>query len=40
MVFVIAAAGYLLGSAPFAAYVARIRNPSDAVALAPNAERP
>jgi MFS family permease len=40
MVFVIAAAGYLLGSAPFAAYVARNRSPSDAVALASDAELP
>jgi MFS family permease len=39
MVFVIAAAGYLLGSAPFAAYVARNRSPSDAVALS-DAELP
>ncbi len=38
MVFVIAAVGYLLGSAPFAIYVARNRSLSDPVALASDAE--
>jgi MFS family permease len=37
-VFVIAALGYLLGSAPFAIYVARHRRPDDPVSLAPDAE--
>ena len=36
--FVVAATGYLLGSAPFAVYVARNRRPDDPVALAPDAE--
>jgi MFS family permease len=40
MAFVIAAAGYLVGAAPFAAYVARNRSPSDPVALASDAELP
>jgi hypothetical protein len=40
MVFVIAAAGYLAGSAPFAIYVARNRNPGDPVAPASGAEPP
>src|SRR2546430_5067326 len=40
MVLVIAAAGSLVGSAPFAIYVARSRSPSDPVALASNAELP
>jgi MFS family permease len=38
MVFVIAATGYLVGSAPFAIYVARNRNLSDPVALASDAQ--
>jgi MFS family permease len=38
MVFVIAATGYLVGSAPFAIYVARNRSLSDSVALASDAE--
>jgi len=38
MVFVIAAAGYLLGAATFAIYVARTRSPDDPVELAPDAE--
>jgi Na+/melibiose symporter-like transporter len=40
MVLVIAAAGSLVGSAPFAIYVARNRSPSDPVALASDAELP
>jgi predicted MFS family arabinose efflux permease len=40
MVFVIAAAGSLVGSAPFAIYVARHRNPGDPVALASDVELP
>jgi hypothetical protein len=38
MVFVIAAVGYLLGSTPFAIYVARARTLGDPVALASDAE--
>jgi MFS family permease len=38
MVFLIAAAGYLVGSAPFAIYVARNRSLGDSVALASDAE--
>ena len=37
-VFVIAAVGYLVGSAPFAIYVARHRRPDDPVSLASDAE--
>src|SRR5438067_2930619 len=37
---VIAAAGYLVGTAPFAAYVARNRSLGDRVALVPDAEIP
>jgi MFS family permease len=40
MVFVIAAVGYLVGSAPFAIYVARNRSLGDPVALASDAELP
>ena len=40
MVFVIAAAGYLAGSAPFAIYVARNRSLGDPIALASDAELP
>jgi MFS family permease len=40
MVFVIAAAGSLVGSAPFAIYVARKRSPGDPVVLASDAELP
>ena len=40
MVFVIAATGYLVGSAPFAIYVARNRSLSDPVPLASDAELP
>jgi hypothetical protein len=40
LVFVIAATGYLVGSAPFAIYVARNRSLSDSVALASHAELP
>jgi len=40
MVFVIAATGYLVGSAPFAIYVARNRSLSDSVALASRTELP
>jgi MFS family permease len=40
MVFVIAGAGYLVGSAPFAIYVARNRSLGDPVALASDAELP
>ena len=40
MVFVIAAAGSLVGSAPFAIYVARNRTLGDPVALASDAELP
>jgi MFS family permease len=39
-VFLIAAVGYLLGSAPFAIYVARHRRPRDPVSLASDAELP
>jgi MFS family permease len=39
-VFVIAAAGYLLGSAPFAIYVSRNRSLGDPVTLASDAESP
>jgi MFS family permease len=39
-VFVIAAVGYLLGSAPFAIYVARHRRTDDPVSLASDAELP
>ncbi len=38
MVLVIAGAGYLVGSAPFAIYVARIRSLGDPVALESDAE--
>jgi MFS family permease len=40
MVLVVAAVGCLLGSAPFAIYVARHRGPDDPVALAYDAELP
>jgi MFS family permease len=40
MVFVIAAVGYLIGSAPFAIYVARNRSPGDPIPLAPDTELP
>lgn len=40
MVIVIAAAGYLVGSAPFAIYVARNRSLDDPIALASDAELP
>ena len=40
MVFVIAAAGYLVGSAPFAIYVARNRSLGDPVARASDAKPP
>ncbi|HET9729634.1 MAG TPA: hypothetical protein VFR41_09455 [Acidimicrobiia bacterium] len=40
MVLLIAGAGYLLGSAPFAIYVARNRSLTDPVALASDAELP
>ena len=40
MVLVIAAAGYLVGTAPFAIYVARNRSLGDPDALAPDAEIP
>ena len=40
LVFVIAAAGYVVGAAPFAIYVARNRSPSDPVALASEAGLP
>lgn len=39
-VFVIAATGYLVGSAPFAIYVARNRSLNDPIALASDAELP
>ena len=39
-VFVIAATGYLVGSAPFAIYVARNRSLDDPIALASDAELP
>jgi hypothetical protein len=38
--FVVAAAGYLLGSAPFAIYVARNRRTDDPLPLASDAELP
>src|SRR4051812_49295937 len=40
MLFVVAAVGYLAGSAPFAIYVARNRSLSDPIALASNTELP
>jgi hypothetical protein len=40
MVFVIAATGSLVGSAPFAIYVARNRSLDDPIALASDAELP
>jgi hypothetical protein len=40
MVIVIATAGYLVGSAPFAIYVARNRSLDDPIALASDAELP
>ncbi len=40
MAFVIAAAGYLVGSAPFAIYVARSRSRDDPIVLASDAELP